>query len=476
MAIEDTLARWLPAQRWYSGTAAIGDLSITADTTLATGDPELRHLIVTVPRNSQAGGSWESSPVAGIARGFGGSAPQARTDATYQVIAGMRPDVPAPLQRAVIGPAGPDGTAYDALYDPALARLLLRGIAEQETVGPLRFAIEPGAGIDTGLDSVVLAGEQSNTSLVFGQSAILKVFRRLFPGQHPDLEVPRALARRGSRHVAEPLGWIETWTSSGEVVVLAILSRYLPGASDGWTLASASLRDVFAAVDSSDGNPGSSDQTANFANEAFQLGAATAEVHADMAVVFGIAEIPEGYAELAGQMASRLEAALEEVPELALYASSLRDSYASLGALPGPLPVQRVHGDYHLGQVLRTAAGWVLLDFEGEPSVPLRQRRARGPALRDVAGMLRSFDYAARHQLLDHPDAARFSDAADAWERRCQGAFCDGYAAAAGVDPRVSGIMLRALMLDKAVYETVYEARHRPSWLPIPLGSIAKAQ
>jgi len=199
-------------------------------------------------------------------------------------------------------------------------------------------------------------------------------------------------------------------------------------------------------------------------------------VHADMAVVFGIAEIPDGYAELAGQMTLRLEAALEDVPELASYASSLRDSYSSLGALPGPLPVQRVHGDYHLGQVLRTAAGWVLLDFEGEPSVSLQQRRARGPALRDVAGMLRSFDYAARHQLLDHPDAARLSDAADDWERRCQGAFCDGYAAAAGADPRVSGIMLRALMLDKAVYETVYEARHRPSWLPIPLGSIAKAQ
>src|SRR5215469_5793473 len=139
MAFEDTLAQWLPAQRWYSGTAAISGLSITESTTLAAGDPELRHMIVNAARN-------------------GGSA-------TYQVVAGVRSDVPEPLQRAVIGPAGPGGTAYDALHDPTLAKILLRGIEQQETVGPLRFAREPGAGIDPGLASQVLGGEQSNTSL-----------------------------------------------------------------------------------------------------------------------------------------------------------------------------------------------------------------------------------------------------------------------------------------------------------------------
>jgi maltokinase len=467
MKFEDTLANWLPGQRWYSGTAAIGDLAITAQTVLAAGDPELRHLIVTVPADGGAAGSETPSALT-------------TTAARYQVVAGIGAEVPQALRRVVIGPAGPGLTAYDALYDPALASVLLGGMARQETAGPLRFAREPGAYIDPSLDSRVLAGEQSNTSLVFGQSAILKVLRRLFPGQNPDLEIPRALARRGSRHVPEPLGWIETTTAYGDSVVLAILSRYLPAARDGWSLAADSLLDAYAlqAGGRAPGNGSRPERAAagsGFAGEAFRLGEASAEVHADLAAVFGTAEIPGGYADLATQMTSRLEAALAEVPQLTGCAAALRDSYAALAQHPGALPVQRVHGDYHLGQVLRTADGWVVLDFEGEPSVPLLQRRARGPALRDVAGMLRSFDYAARHQLLDHPDATRLAGTADEWVRRCQTAFCDGYAAITGSDPRDSAGMLSALMLDKAVYEAVYEARHRPSWLQIPLASIARS-
>jgi|HubBroStandDraft_4_1064222.scaffolds.fasta_scaffold37937_2 maltokinase len=450
MTFEDTLAAWLPTQRWYSGTdATVRDLKITADTTLAAGDPELRQLIVTVPIGGQA--------------------------ARYQVLVGIRSELPRSLRHAAMGPAGPGRTAYEALHDPELTKILLRGLAEERTVGPVRFAREPGAVIETGLDSLVLTGEQSNTSLIFGESAILKVLRRLFPGQNPDLEVNRALARGGSAHVAEPFGWIET-SDGNDPVLLAILSRYLPGASDGWSLAATSLRDLYSGDGVRAQGTIRPDQAGgDFAGEAFRLGAATAEVHADLATAFGVTEVaPGAYADMAGQMARKLDSASAEVPALRPHADKLRGYYAELAAIRAPLAVQRIHGDYHLGQVLRTATSWVVLDFEGEPMVPLSQRRAPAVALRDVAGMLRSFDYAARHQLLlDRPDAETLRLTADEWVERSQAAFCKGYAEGGGMDPQANAALLRALMLDKTVYEVVYEARHRPSWLSIPLDSIA---
>ena len=449
MTFEDTLAAWLPTQRWYSGSGAtLRDLKITADTTLAAGDPELRQLIVTVPLGGQA--------------------------ARYQVLVGTRSDLPGPLRHAVIGPAGPDRTAYDALHDPELTKILLRGLAEQRTVGPVRFVREPGAVIETGLDSLVLTGEQSNTSLIFGEAAILKVLRRLFPGQNPDLEVNRALARGGSAHVAEPFGWIET-SDGDDPVLLAILSRYLPGASDGWSLAATSLRDLYSGDNVRAQGTIRPDQAGgDFAGEAFRLGTATAEVHVALAAAFGVTEAaPGAYAGMAEEMARKLDSASAEVPGLRPHAGKLRGFYTELAAIRAPLAVQRIHGDYHLGQVLRTATNWVVLDFEGEPMVPLSQRRAPAVVLRDVAGMLRSFDYAARHQLLDRPDAEKLRLTADEWVERSQAAFCKGYAEAGGMDPQANAALLRALMLDKTVYEVVYEARHRPSWLSIPLDSIA---
>jgi maltokinase len=153
----------------------------------------------------------------------------------------------------------------------------------------------------------------------------------------------------------------------------------------------------------------------------------------------------------------------------------VRRAYDDLAAVREPVAIQRIHGDYHLGQVLRTAAGWVALDFEGEPAAPVAQRRALAPALQDVAGMLRSFDYAARHQLIGHPEAGQLRLPASQWVRQCQAAFCAGYADAGGADPQANAALLRALTLEKAVYEVIYEYRHRPAWLSIPLESIAAA-
>jgi maltokinase len=314
MTFEDTLAAWLPTQRWYSGTdATVRDLKITADTTLAAGDPELRQLIVTVPIGGQA--------------------------ARYQVLVGIRSELPRSLRHAAMGPAGPGRTAYEALHDPELTKILLRGLAEERTVGPVRFAREPGAVIETGLDSLVLTGEQSNTSLIFGESAILKVLRRLFPGQNPDLEVNRALARGGSAHVAEPFGWIET-SDGNDPVLLAILSRYLPGASDGWSLAATSLRDLYSGDGVRAQGTIRPDQAGgDFAGEAFRLGAATAEVHADLATAFGVTEVaPGAYADMAGQMARKLDRASAEVPALRRWPYSAYTATIISGRCCAPRP------------------------------------------------------------------------------------------------------------------------------------------
>jgi maltokinase len=173
-------------------------------------------------------------------------------------------------------------------------------------------------------------------------------------------------------------------------------------------------------------------------------------------------------------MFRRLDLAIAAVPALAAHADKVGDAYSQLAKLIEPIPAQRVHGDYHLGQVMRTQTGWVVLDFEGEPASPLAQRRARSSPLRDVAGMLRSFDYAARHQLVTHPEATALAAKAGDWVRRNGDAFCAGYAAAGGLDPAQNSVVLRAMLLDKAVYEVIYEARNRPTWVPIPLESIAE--
>jgi maltokinase len=468
MAIEDALATWLGNQRWFAGKGqGLRDLAIVADTELVAGDPELRHMIVTVSHGT--------------------------TVDYYQILIGLRRWLPDHLEHARIGPVGDgpaeggpaEGTgagggriAYDALHDADLTKTLLAGIAADADIGSLRMRKITGASFGTGLDSLVLGSEQSNTSLVYGEESILKVFRRLSPGPNPDLEVTTALARLGSPQVAEPLGWIET-RLEGVPTSLAILSRYLRLATDGWTLAATSVRDLYATVgDASDSGSvrlRAAEAGGDFAGESRRLGIATAQVHADLAAAFGTDELGTGaLAELTERMYRKLDLAVAAVPELAKHVDMISDAYCELAKLSGPFPVQRVHGDYHLGQVLRTETGWVVLDFEGEPATPLAQRRARSSPLRDVAGMLRSFDYAARHQLIGHPGQAARSDAARDWVRRNASAFCVGYAEAGGLDPVANQVLLRALQLDKAVYEVLYEARHRPSWLPIPLDSLAE--
>src|SRR5215469_2190978 len=431
-SLADLLALWLPAQRWFAGSGAImRDLVIASDVQLASGDPELRHVIV------------DATTGEGTVR--------------YQLLVALATELNRDFGPAMIGTLSDGRIAVD----PELTADLLDGIASQRSVGAVSFRIEPGAAIDRDAPGRTLPAMASNTSVVFGDKAILKLLRRPSPGHHPDLEIPSRLARSGSRLVAAPRGWIEmTGSDDDEPTVLAILAEYFPNASDGWSMAIADL----TAAES------------DFSDQARLLGEATADLHGELAAAFGTSVLPPtGLTEMATSMMAELSLAVGVVAELAEHEQAITACYAELAEFPSDVAIQRIHGDYHLAQVLGTDKGWVILDFEGEPSVPLTRRRAFAPALRDVAGMLRSFDYVARHQVLAEPDDQRLRSVAADWVSRCQDAFCAGYGEASSGDPRQSRQLLRALLLQKAVYEAVYEARHRPGWLPIPLHAIAEA-
>jgi maltokinase len=245
-----------------------------------------------------------------------------------------------------------------------------------------------------------------------------------------DIELNRILSSAGSSHVARLLGSFEI-SDGGQPCPLAMASEYAADSVDGWTVATAGDLD---------------------AGESFRLGEAVASVHADLASVLGTstAAMP------VDRMRRRMASAATSVPQLAEYVQGIEDRYAAVaGELIG---VQRIHGDLHLGQVLRTPHLWLLIDFEGEPGAPPAQRREPDSPLRDVAGMLRSFAYATADPAI-----------AD----RNSSSFCDGYAHRSGTDPREHSAVLAAYELDKAVYETAYEARYRPDWLHIPMGFIS---
>jgi maltokinase len=442
--LDDLIAEWLPRQRWFAGKdREIDDVSVLFDTELVEGDPALHHVVIAVRQGSQVD--------------------------RYQVPVGLRRELPGRLEYAAIGRVD-DLWVYDAVHDPDLTRVLLEKMADCTDAGPLAF--RSISDLDTELDSLASPAEQSNTSLIYGDVYICKLFRRLTPGINPDLELSRGLVGAGSKHVPALYGWISC-ELDGTVCTLAMLTEFLRTGTDGWQLAGTSVRDLYAEADLHADEVGG-----DFAGESERLGAATAEVHRDLANAFGTGVLPPAEVhELAVQMKDRLAEACVAVPRLAPYADRLSAAFDAFGELREPLVVQRVHGDYHLGQVMRTETGWMLLDFEGEPAKPLEERRRPAHPLRDVAGMLRSYDYAARHLLVNgkavsgNPDQLEYR--AHEWAERNRAAFCRGYADAGGIDPAAHEEIIRAFEFDKAVYEVMYEARNRPTWLHIPLGSIA---
>ncbi|MFC5804873.1 maltokinase N-terminal cap-like domain-containing protein [Streptomyces formicae] len=438
------LRQWLPRQRWFAGKGrpVTGFSLVSAAELLPVGSasPGLLHLLLRVQQPGPAGG-----------KSAGGKRDGGQPGDCYQLLLGVRTALPPHLTAALIGRVseGPlaGRTVYEGLHDPRLAALLLERLRTPGRFGPLRFdRTEPVPGR---LPARILDAEQSNSSLVYGDSYILKIFRRVYPGTNPDLELPLALARAGCDRVPAPVAWYES--SAPETATLGVLQPYLRGSQDGWQLA---LKALAAGRD--------------FTPEARALGRATAEVHTALAAALPTMTLSRAQTEhLATAMNERLDAAVRAVPALLPYVRGLRAAFDAIAeaGLDGGGYAQRIHGDLHLGQTLRTPdGGWSVIDFEGEPARPLAERRRMQPPVRDIAGILRSFDYAARSHRPWNP----------AWAARCRAAYCEGYAEAAGTDPRAEPELLRAYETDKAVYEVVYEARHRPDWLPVPMSAIER--
>ena len=247
-----------------------------------------------------------------------------------------------------------------------------------------------------------MGAEQSNTSVVFGEQTIMKLFRRLNPGVNPDLELHRALRSVGSNEVAALQGAVEG-TLHGEPTTLAMLQDFAGNSADGWAMALASVRDLFAEADLRADEVGG-----DFAGEAARIGETVAVVHAELARGAGHRRARPRRARRRVERAPGRRRA-RRARARAVRRRGARGVRRGGRRCPTRSSTHRVHGDLHLGQLLRTTHGWLILDFEGEPSAPLAERRRPDSPMRDVAGMLRSFDYAAFFQLLS-TDPGAFAD------------------------------------------------------------------
>ncbi|WP_028048834.1 aminoglycoside phosphotransferase [Cellulomonas sp. URHD0024] len=391
---------WLPGRRWYPAKGVAADLTVVGGIDL--GD-DVRILLVRVLAGS--------------------------IDVVLQVplVFSSTGDVVGSLDGRPVS----DGAAH-----PAFLRAWLAA------------ADGPGGAFDVSTARMI-SGEQSNTSVILGpgaderSSGILKVLRAVAPGENPDVDVPRHLVATGWKNVPAPLAWLQaTWPGADEPGYLGVLAAFVDDAEDGFELACSVAR-----------------RGDSFVGPATDLGAVTHGMHGSLVEAYGVA--PSTTEEVARAVESRFSWSLSAVPALARFADGVAGVVAEVRSLPSAPPRQRVHGDLHLGQVLRSHGTWFITDFEGEPLAPLSERTRPDLAVRDVAGLLRSIDYAAAVGGLTGP-------AAQTWTAQARDALLAGY----GLDEDAT--LVRALELDKTLYEAVYESRNRPDWLPIPIAGLER--
>ncbi len=452
---EQLIRRWIGDQRWYTGTAR-PRLRLLDSWRL--DDPQGEVGIETIAVLDESGATSVVYQVPLTYRG-------APLDGAETALLGE-------MEHSVLGHRWVYDAPHDPVYVTQLLALLRGRVSAQhgsisDTLDPdVVGAPHPAWRTDPRpASSVVLAGEQSNTSVHItpvegtGPPVILKIFRTLAAGENPDVTLQGALAASHSRVVPASVGhvagaWQRPDGEGRDFGQLAFAQEYVEGTTDAWQVC---LREAAS------GTP--------FVKPARDLGRATAEVHASLARAFPteVADARE-VRDRVQQMRARAGRATSEVPALAAHESRIRSIFDAAEQVEWPA-LQRIHGDLHLGQVLDAPdRGWVLIDFEGEPLRPLEERNALDCPLRDVAGILRSLDYVTGTLSLP---GARTEPGVDLleWRRAAQQSFLDGYSDV-GPDPRDRDALLTAFVLDKALYEVVYESRYRPSWLSLPTDAI----
>ena len=368
-----------------------------------------------------------------------------------------------------------DGVVLDGLaQSPALAREVVSamraGLTLQGSEGVVEFRpAEDFSALAREVGSArLISSEQSNSSVVFDDALILKLFRRLEPGINPELELSRFLGEHGFRNMPALAGW---YSYAGEPLsaTLGLLQEYVADGIDGWDLTLAEIADA----------------PERSLDRLGRLGEVTAQMHNTLGSDLGDAAFcPE---EPSVEALGLLTATVDE--EIARVFVSLPDDDERLAPILGRGEevreqlrllthagsagrVIRTHGDYHLGQTLFSGTDWVVLDFEGEPARTLVERRRKRSPLRDVAGMLRSFAYAATAAQLD-----RGAEGTEDWEQRARERFLEGYLETADPALLPNGMpaierLLSVFELEKAVYELRYELDNRPDWVRIPVAGI----